>query len=413
LILTSVQITLAYLASYLLSVLGNAVSAIALPLIILQTTGSALGAGVVAGAVVLPAVAAGIFMGVVIDRVNRRTSSIVTDLVSGASLAALPLTALFTDLNVAIFVLFGVIGALGDIPGITARETLLPAVVREGWLSAERIVGLRESLGAAVLVVGPAIAGLLVAFLDATSILWVTAGAFLAAAGITLFIPHQAGATDSPAAAPPGRVWSALKEGVRAISRNAVMVTLLALTFGAGIVTSSFQGLILPLYFTGLGRPEIFGFVLSALAAGLLLGSGVYAALATPGRARRRWLSAGLIGAAFGIATMATLASVPVILVGAFVTGCATGLFTSIAGVLMLENIPDHVRGRVMSVQNAAVTVAPSLGILIASVLAHNLGVGFSAMVAAGIWVVVTIAVLTSTSMRHLDTAVTGAPSRI
>ena len=82
----------AYLSSYLLSLLGNSIAAIALPLILLQTTGSVLGAGALAAATAVPALLAGLLMGVVIDRINRRTASVVTDLISAASMAALPLS---------------------------------------------------------------------------------------------------------------------------------------------------------------------------------------------------------------------------------------------------------------------------------------------------------------------------------
>ena len=116
-----------YLASYFVSVLGNSIAAIALPLIVLQATGSAMSAGWVAAATAVPAVLAGLFMGVVIDRINRVTSSVVTDLVSAASIAALPIVDGLVGLEVGWFVLFGVIGSLGDVPGMTAREALLPA----------------------------------------------------------------------------------------------------------------------------------------------------------------------------------------------------------------------------------------------------------------------------------------------
>ena len=54
------------LASYTLSLLGNSIAGVALPLIVLQVTGSALGAGAVAAATAIPAVLSGLLMGVVI-----------------------------------------------------------------------------------------------------------------------------------------------------------------------------------------------------------------------------------------------------------------------------------------------------------------------------------------------------------
>ena len=53
---------LAYLTSYGVSFLGNSVAAVVLPLVVLQTTGSALDAGLVAAATALPAFAAGLLM---------------------------------------------------------------------------------------------------------------------------------------------------------------------------------------------------------------------------------------------------------------------------------------------------------------------------------------------------------------
>jgi len=165
----------AYLASFFLSLLGNAVAAVALPLIVLQTTGSALGAGVVAASTAIPAVLAGLFMGVVIDRINRRTSSVATDLVSAAAVAALPVVDAVSGLTIGWFVLLGVIGSLGDVPGMTAREALLPAVVRHSGVAADRLVGLREALGAVALLVGPAMAGTLMTVLEGATVLWITA----------------------------------------------------------------------------------------------------------------------------------------------------------------------------------------------------------------------------------------------
>jgi MFS family permease len=186
--------TAAYLGSYTLSILGNASAGVALPLIVLQTTGAVLSAGLVAGATALPAFVAGLTMGVVIDRINRRTASVLTDLISAASLAALPLVDQLWGLNVSWFVLSGVIGSLGDVPGLTARDALAPGVLRRTGLGAERLVGLRESLGALALLVGPAAIS-------------------LAAALTTCLMPRDVGALTHDAVPSPGSqtAWAAFR----------------------------------------------------------------------------------------------------------------------------------------------------------------------------------------------------------
>lgn len=398
-------IPVAYLSSYLLSLLGNSIAGVALPLIVLQVTGSALGAGTVAAATAIPAILAGLLMGVVIDRINRRTSSVVTDLVSAAAIAALPLIDLLTGLSLGWFILFGIIGSLGDVPGMTARDALLPAVVRHSGVSAERLVGIREALGAIALLLGPAVAGTLMVLFDGSTVLWVTAATSLAAALLTLLIPHRVGridTTNAREAAVAGNRWSELRDGWRVLFRSRFLVVTTVLSAVSLIVLASLQGLILPVYFTLEDQPGLLGFVLTALAGGMLLGGTIYAVAGTRGR-RRVWFLTGLLGSTVGFGIIASLSSVWAVFAGAFVVGLSSGLFGSLIGVLMIERIPEHLRGRVMGTQNAVMTAAPSAGILVAAVLTEYAGVNLAAIVLAGVWLIALILGLAARSMRNLE----------
>jgi MFS family permease len=382
-------VPVAYLSSYLLSLLGNSIAAVALPLIVLQVTGSALSAGIVAAATAVPAVLAGLFMGVVIDRINRRTSSVVTDLVSAASVAALPVIDMITGLSLGWFVLFGIIGSLGDVPGMTAREALLPAIVRHGSITSERLVGIRESLGAGALLLGPAAAGTLMAVFDGSTLLWVTATTSLIAALLTLLIPHSVGKiAESPATVSSS--WQQLRDGWRVLFGSTFLLATTMLSVASVIVLAALQGLILPVYFTLAEQPGRLGFVLTALAAGTLVGGAIYAVTGTRVR-RRTWFVTGLAGISFGFAVIATLSSVWVVFGGAFVVGLASGSFGSLLGVLMLERIPDDMRGRVMGTQNAVLTAAPSIGILGAALLTQYGSVNVAAVALTGVWLVAVI----------------------
>ena len=395
-----------YLASHVLSLLGNSIAGIALPLIVLSTTGSALGAGTVAAATAIPAVLAGLFMGVVIDRINRRTSSVVTDLISATSIAALPIVDLVSGLNLGWFVLFGIIGSLGDVPGMTAREALLPAIVRHGNLSAERLMGLRESLSAVAIFVGPAAAGTLMVLFDGSTVLWITAATSLLAALITLLIPKAVGvlvADDgSRASTPVGSGWSQLRDGWRALFRSPFLVATTALSLVSVFVLAGLQGLVLPVYFTLVDQPGLLGFVLSALALGMLVGGGAYAFAGTRGP-RRAWFVIGMIGTTIGIGLISLLTSVWVVFAGAFVLGAASGLFGSLMGVLMIERIPEQLRGRIMGTQNALTTAAPSVGIMLAAVLTEYASVNAAALVLLGAWGCAFVYGLAARPLRTLE----------
>lgn len=398
--------SLVYLTSYGLSMTGNAVAAVVLPLVVLQTTGSALDAGVVAAATAIPAVLAGLFMGGLIDRVDRRRASVGTDLVSAAAIAALPLVDLFTGLSVGWFVLFGVIGSFGDVPGLTAREALVPAVAQRSGLGVDRLVALRESVGAVVLLVGPAAAAGLVVVVDGSAALWVTAGTSLAAALVTLLLPRAVGAlseTTAPVGASPRAALRHLGEGWSLLFRGSPLllsVTLVSLVLTT--VLTAFQGLLLPVHFTARGDEGQLGLVLSALALGLLLGAAAYAALA--GRVRRRtWLVVGLVGSGAGLAVIGFLPPLAPVLVGAVVLGVASGLLSTVTGVLMVERIPDQMRGRVTGTQNAVLTAAPAVGILGAAVVVEYGSLQVAGLCMAGLWIVTVVVALVAPALHDLE----------
>ena len=183
-----------YLTSFGTSLLGNSITAIALPLLVLFTTGSPLGAGAVAIAASVPSAIAGLFMGSLIDRINRRTAAILSDVISAVALLVLPIIDMTIGLHLGWFIAVAILNSFGDVPGITAREAMVPAIARAAAIAPARLIGLRESLGGVALLIGPALAGILVAALEPVTVLWVTAGIAALAALLTLFIPGSAAA---------------------------------------------------------------------------------------------------------------------------------------------------------------------------------------------------------------------------
>ncbi|BCJ66083.1 MFS transporter [Polymorphospora rubra] len=430
------RVPVTFLASDFLSLFGNAVAGVAMPLIVLQTTGSVLGAGIVAAATAIPAMIGGLFTGVVIDRINRRTASVATDLISAGAVAALPIVDLLVGLELGWFILFGIIGSLGDVPGMTAREALLPAIVRHGGIAAERLIGVRESLGALAILVGPAAAGGLMVLFDGSTVLWITAATSLGAALVTLTLPHRVGELEAGAApgsaepagsadpggsaaggatAEPGAEvavglrpapvtgWAQLREGWRLLFRGSpflLAVTLLNLVLAT--VLSALQGLVLPVHFTLLDQPGRLGLVLSSIALGTMVGGGVYAVAGSRGP-RRAWLLTGFAASVVGIAVIGALPAAGLVFTGAFVVGAAFGLLSGLLGVLMMERIPDRMRGRILGTQNAILTGAAPVGIVLAAVAVEYVGLGAAAAGLAVVWAVAAVVAVTGRGLRSLD----------
>ena len=87
-----------------------------LPLVLLAKTGDALAAGTLAIVRALPQILAGLLGGALLDRFNRRDLSVLSDLVSAASIAALPLIDATVGLSFGWFVACGIVGAIATFP---------------------------------------------------------------------------------------------------------------------------------------------------------------------------------------------------------------------------------------------------------------------------------------------------------
>jgi MFS family permease len=79
-----------------ISLVGNVLSAIAIPWFVLQTTGSATQTGITGIFTVLPVVLAGFLGGTLVDRLGYKRTSIIADLASGFTVALIPFP-LFTS----------------------------------------------------------------------------------------------------------------------------------------------------------------------------------------------------------------------------------------------------------------------------------------------------------------------------
>jgi MFS family permease len=394
-------VVIAYLGAHFLSLLGNGLAAVALPLIVLQAIGSPLGVSAVSAATAVPAVIVGLSAGVVLDRYNRRNFSIIADIISAAAVAAIPLVDLLWGLNLSWFIALAIIGSFGDVPGMTAREILVPAVARHSGMRLERVVGLRQSMTSMALVIGPAAAGTLLALFEGSTVLLLVAATSATAALLTAFVPHRFGRIDTRGAERES-VRTQLTAGAAVLRRSRFLTGTVGLTVGLATVVGGLQGLVLPLYFSVVERPDLLGFVLTALAVGMLAGTSIYAGIGTR-RTRRFWMATALTGTTVGFLTMATLVSPLVVLAGAALLGLANALQGAVVGVLQAERTPEQTRGRVLSLQNALLQVAAPAGIGVAGIVAEYGSPTAAALALVGAWLVILVVVLASRALTDLE----------
>lgn len=394
-----------FLASSALSLLGNSISSVALPLALLVTTGDALAAGTLALVCMLPQAAAGVVGGGVLDVLNRRDVSAVSDLVSAVSVAMLPVVDATVGLSFGWFVAFGLIGAIGDVPGMTARDALLPAVCEKDGVDMQRFVGVSQSAESLVVVVGPSAAAFVVGLSGPIAAFAVTAVASALAACMTLAIPRETGEVPAKDVRGRGAIGAALessKSGLRTLlSRDPFLRACVVFTLLMVAALGGFQGIVLPVHFVEEGRADLLGFVLASISAGLLAGTGVYSLLAKR-LSNRSWYVVSLLGMLAGMAVMSLLPTFPLLLLGAAALGLFSGPFSALLGFRMLEAIPDEVRGSVLGVQNSLLLVVSPASVFAASALTSLLGVNAAAATLAAAWLIFTVYALAANPMRSI-----------
>lgn len=407
-----------YLISDALSLIGNSIAGVVLPLVLLVRTGDVLAAGSLALICAVPQFVCGIVGGAVLDRVNRRTVSIAADVVSAAACALLPVVDEVWGLGFGWFVALGLLGAVGDVPGMSARDALLPAVCKRDGADLQQFVGASQSMGALVNIVGPAVAALLIGMMDDVDVLWITAAFSCAAALVTWTLPREVGeVTEGTATADDERratdsegratrllttAKSVLVDGLAALfASDALLRASTLLSFGITMVMGSLQGIVLPAYFTQIGQPESVGYVVSAMGAGLLVGSLVYTALSNA-MSRRAWLVTSLAGMAAAVVVLAGLPALPVLLGSAAALGLFAGPASALLGFFAFDRVPDDRRGSAMGTLNALYLVVAPVGAFAGSVLISVMQIEGAGMVLAGAWLVVTAAALVVKPLRDL-----------
>ncbi|SJN11934.1 major facilitator superfamily MFS_1 [Leucobacter sp. 7(1)] len=406
--------TAVYLGSFSLSLLGNGIAAVLFPLLVLARTGDLLAAGILASINAGVAAVVGVLAGVVVDRFNRRTVSIVSDLLSSASIAALPVVDAIWDLDLSWFIVLSVIGTFGDTPGMTARETMLPRLVRLAGgkpAALDRLVGIREALAATLILIGPGLGGLLVLLWGVSSaVLLITAATSLAAALLTLALSPRAGEIEADS----GAETTQATRGVRGVLQDLMLgwrfllgnrlvlgVSLVSAVFAA--LMAGLQATILPAYFAEHRLPELSGIAIAAVALGSVIGAGLYAgSIGTT--SRRRWFVFGMLGSVLGFSVLGALGAPWLVVVGSVVIGVTHAPMSAALGVATIEATPDRMRGRVLGAQHALMLAAPALTSAPLAAIAMTWGLPAAGLGVAAVMTVTAVIALTAPAFQTLDT---------
>lgn len=380
-----------YLTATATSLFGNASIAIVLPWLVLERTGDPALAGTVAAVSAVPGAIAAFAGGHLIDRIGRRRMSVLADIGSALSVAGLALVDAIVGLDVAWFLALGILGALFDVPGMTARETLLANVSETSGVGLDKVASLRGLLFGLSFLAGPALAGWLLAVLPAISVVWLTAACSAIAALATGVMPLRQTSTEPEPDTSP-------LAGLVHVRRSRPLLAMLLISLGSTLLVGPLLSIVLPAHFNALAAPGMLGLSLSAYAVGSMAGAAAYG-WAFDGRRWAAWVTANLLYVASGV-LIATLDGFWLVAAGMVAAGLGSGLLQPITTVVLTEQVPDALRGRVFGTYSALAMMAAPVGLGLMSVLLGGTDLRTGAWALAAGWLLVAAYAMAAPGLR-------------
>ncbi|WBB80905.1 MFS transporter [Micromonospora sp. WMMD882] len=353
-------------AADIVSTLGSRVSIVAIPWLVLETTGSPAMMGLVAAAETIPYLLSSALAAPLADRVGLRRTSVVADVGSAAGMLAVAL-APWLGLP-ALVVLVAVVGGLRGIGDRVKHAMMRPAAEAAG-VRLIRLTSVYEGLNRVVTLLGASLGGLLILWFGVTTALLIDAVSFAGCAllvGLFVALPTVAPADGDPTDAREG-YWTALRGGFRYVRADRLLRDMLVVVFALNLVTNASIAVFVPLWVDQVLRsPAGLSLVLGAFGGGALLGSLVFTWLGS----RLPPFATFVAGAAlcgtprlFALAATDDLGTVTAV---TFVSAIGVGAINPLLGVALYERVPQALQTRVIGIAGAVGFAGLPAGALLA-----------------------------------------------
>jgi len=314
----------------------------------------------------IPMTISALFAGVVADRYERRYVIAVTSIIALLASVVLAIAGSLEDPALWLVYAMVVVTAISGAFEMPARQALIPSLVPPDRLTQAMSAGIVSwQLGT---VLGPSIAGILIASLGVVPLYWIDAASYLA----VVYAALQMKTVSKPAASrAPVRLADAF-EGLRFVFKSKIIASTMVLDFFATFFGAATT--LMPIFandILGVGA-QGYGFMRAAPAVGAFV-----AALFLTSRKIRRQGPVLLVAVAiFGLATAIFGASTwyPLTLVALAITGTADTVSMVIRGTLRQLLTPDELRGRMTAVNMVFVAGGPQLGEFVVGLTASIIG---------------------------------------
>jgi MFS family permease len=357
-----------YFIGQLTSLAGTWMQSAAQAWLVLKLTNSSLMLGMVSFAQFLPILLVGLFAGVVVDRLDRRRMLLGTQtllMLSAFVLAGLTWSGYVQVWQVIALAAFNGTVSSFDMPG---RQSFVVEMV--GYEDLANAIALNSMMFNSARMLGPAAAGILIAWLGTGTCFFLNGVSFLAVIwGLYLMVIPSRTIEMTEAA-----MLKQLREGLRYVRQHRQILQQMALA----AVSNGFgyQYLVLvPLFARNVlhGDARTYGFLVAIQGLGSVIGAATLASRVTTEGIRKN-LIVGLLLSAVGIVTFGLSPWMSLSLAAQLIIGIGLTNFRASNNTLVQLFVDNELRGRVMSTYQLASVGMMPIGSLSVGYLGSALG---------------------------------------
>lgn len=394
------------LTAYFVSGVGTAMSEVAIPWLVLTTTGSAASTGVVGFALMAPYVVLQATAGPVVDRLGLRRTFLLGNAAAAVATCAIPLLHAAGALSLG--TLAALVAIVGTVRGVAdcATTPLVPVLSEAGEIPFERAAGLFSGANRAAMLAGMPLAGVLIAAVGPAQVVLLDAVSF-AVAVVVLAATVPAAFGRSTGSAEPmkwRRYVEELREGLRFLRTDRLLVGIVMTVAVTNLLDQALTAVLLPVWaHDRVHRAEALGLVGGAWGVGMLAGALAGAWL---GPRLPRWPAlafGGLLSAAPPFFLLAATTSLAVQLPLWVLVGVLGGVLNPILGAVEFERIPPRLHARVLGAIKASAWVGIPFGALLGGTLAEGPGLTVALLVCGSAMLLATLAPFVFPSWREVN----------
>lgn len=364
-----------YSVGQLVSLTGTWMQSIALSWMVYQMTGSALTLGIVSFASTVPVLLLSFFAGAVADRYDRKKIIMTAQCVEMFQAVTLAVLVITHQLTVPLVITLAVLLGLCSAFEMPARQTFVPSLVKDSEMA--NAIGLNSALLNGARMFGPALAGVIIGWLGASTCFVINALSYMVAV-ISLYLIGGGAKKPVEKTSKPQTVqklWLILKESKT--------VDILYLTAAISIFGFQFN-VLMPAIVSSLlrGDAQQLGLITAAMGVGSLVGSLLIASRGSKIDIKG-WLGHSLLGLTAAIMTIGWSHSFLISLAASAVAGFCFAFHFGGSNYTIQMSIPEGVRGRVMGIYTFFVVGLAPFGALMAGWLASSFGLSLTVTLSA------------------------------